>query len=96
MEITTELVEHLANLSRLEFNKEETEKFKNEFHEILKYVDEIKSIDTSNVVITRKKLNAKTELREDECKQGLNTQEVLKIAPKTMGSSIAVPAVVEE
>ena len=52
MEITTELVKHLAVLSKLKFTDEEIENFKGEFAKTLSYVDELQKIDTSKVKST--------------------------------------------
>ena len=94
MEITTELVKHLAELSRLNFNDEEIENFKSEFKKTLKNIDELQTVDTKNVKNFDKIVDAKN-LREDEIKQGLNPQDVIKNAPKSKGYNIVVPKVVD-
>ena len=91
MEITTELVKHLATLSRLEFNDEELENFKREFAQTLEKVDQIEKCDLTGVKISDEFLDAKTELRPDEIKLGLNVKDVLKDAPDSLGNSILVP-----
>ncbi len=91
MEITTELVNHLAELSRLEFTQEETENFKQEFAKTLSQVDKLASADLSKVVLKDEMLDAKTELRPDEKKQGLSVKDVTKNAPDSLGNSILVP-----
>lgn len=91
MEITTELVKHLANLSRLEFNDAELEKFKEEFAQTLEQADKIEKCDLTGVEIKDEFLDAKTELRPDEIKQGLNVKDVIKDAPDSLGNSILVP-----
>lgn len=94
MEITTELVKHLAELSRLNFNDEEIENFKSEFKKTLTNIDELQTVDTKNVKNFDKIVDAKN-LREDEIKQGLNPQDVIKNAPKSKGYNIVVPKVVD-
>lgn len=96
MEITDELVEHLANLSRLSFSSEEKEKFKKDFSNIIEYMDLLNKIDVSDVELNNIKLDAKTQLREDEVKEGLQTSDVVLNAPKSMGGAVVVPTVVEE
>lgn len=91
MEITTELVNHLAELSRLEFTQEETENFKQEFAKTLSQVDKLASADLSKVVLKDEMLDAKNELRPDEKKQGLSVKDVTKNAPDSLGNSILVP-----
>ena len=94
MEITTELVKHLADLSRLNFSDEEIENFKNEFSRTLANIDELQSVDTTNVQNFDKIVDARN-LREDEIKQGLDTKSVILNAPKSKGTSIVVPKVVD-
>lgn len=94
MEITTELVKHLANLSRLNFNEEEIENFKKEFTQTLNQIDELKSVDTENVEFYNRIIDAE-DLREDVVKPSLTNEEVLKNAPKKSRGAIVVPKVVE-
>ena len=96
MEITDDLVEHLAGLSRLEFNEKEKEKFKKDFENILKYMDKLNEVDVTNIELNNRVLNAKTDLREDEVKESLSLNDVSLNAPKSMGGAIVVPTVVEE
>ena len=91
MEITTELVKHLSDLSRLEFDETETENFKQEFANILKQVDKISNADVESVEIKDEMLDAKTQLRADEIKQGLTNKEAIKNAPDSLGNSVLVP-----
>lgn len=96
MKITTELVKHLETLSRLEFDNNETEQFKREFEQTLSYVGQLQEVDTTAVNIEQTLLSADNDLRLDDAKAGLKVQDITKNAPKTMGSSIVVPTVVEE
>lgn len=91
MEITTELVNHLADLSRLEFTLEETENFKQEFAKTLAQVDKLSQVDLSKVSPQDDTLDAQTQLRSDEIKQGLSVKDVTKNAPDSLGNSILVP-----
>ena len=95
MEITTELVNHLAELSRIEFSQEETENFKNEFKKTLQQIEMLENADTSNVEVKSTILNAETELDADEPHQSLSRDDATKDAPETMGSSISVPMMVD-
>ena len=61
MEITTELVNHLAELSRLEFSETETENFKNEFKKILNKIQALERVNTENVEAKANVLNAETQ-----------------------------------
>ena len=91
MEITTNLVKHLADLSRLEFDEQETENFKQEFANILKQVDKMSDADVNGIELQEEMLDAKTQLRPDEIKQGLTNKEAIKNAPDSLGNSVLVP-----
>ena len=95
MEITTELVNHLAELSRIEFTAEEKENFKKEFEKTLKQIDELENANTTDIVMQAKELDAETELKLDEPTESLKKDEVIKNAPETMGASISVPMMVD-
>lgn len=95
MEITTELVNHLAELSRLEFNDAETESFKLEFTKTLEQMKTLNSVDTSLVELKQKKLNAQSQLSPDVACQGVKKDDITKNAPETLGASIAVPMMVD-
>jgi len=85
MEITIDLVKHLANLSRLNFSDDELENFKNEFVQTLNQIDELQSVDTDNVVPYSNLIDAE-DLREDTIKP---TMEILRVPWKYF--SIRIP-----
>ena len=95
MEITTKLVNHLAELSRLEFNETETENFKKEFEQTLAQMQKLEQANTDNINLESRVLDAETELKVDEPHQSLSKNDVTKNAPETMGSSVAVPIMME-
>lgn len=81
MEITDELVDHIAFLSRLEFNGEDREKMKADLSNILGFVDQLNEVDTGNVeplIFMSKEINV---LREDEPKVTISQADALKNAP---------------
>lgn len=91
MEITTQLVNHLATLSRLEFTQQELENFKKEFASTLEQVDKIEKANTDNVQIKESLLNAEFDLRQDDGSNCLNVKDAVKNAPKSLGNSVLVP-----
>lgn len=95
MEITTELVNHLASLSRIEFDEQETENFKHEFEKTLEQIEALEKVDTQNVELKNRLLDAETEIKEDIPHNSLSKNDAIKNAPDTMGSSIAVPIMVD-
>lgn len=94
MEITTDLIKHLSNLSRLNFNENEIESFKGEFERTLQQIDELQSVDTENVENFNRTIKAQ-DLREDIIKESLPNEKVVLNAPKKSRGAIVVPKVVE-
>lgn len=67
MAITKEEIAHLKDLARVEFDEKETEKLAKDLGEILGYVDELKSVDVSNVPeMTHALEGLKNVVRKDE------------------------------
>ena len=95
MEITKELVNHLAELSRLEFTAEETENFKHEFAKTLEQIQTLEDANLDRFDKVETTLDAEQDLKLDEAGESLKKEEVIKNAPDTMGSSIAVPMMVD-
>lgn len=95
MKITTELVQHLAELSRLQFDAEQTQNFKAEFEQTLQQMQTLQKVDTTGVELKQKKLDAKTELSPDAAAAGLKKDDIAKNAPETIGASVAVPIIVD-
>ena len=94
MEITTDLIKHLANLSRLNFTDNELENFKDEFKRTLEQIDELQGVDTENIETFNKTIKAQN-LREDKVKESLPNEKVVMNAPKKSRGAIVVPKVVE-
>ena len=95
MEITTKLVNHLAELSRIEFDEQETENFKREFEKTLEQIEKLEKADTENIELKNRLLDAENEIKEDIPHQSLSKNDAIKNAPDTMGSSIAVPIMID-
>ena len=95
MKVTVELVDHLANLSRITLDEKEKQKFVKDFEGIVGYFDKLGQIDTSNVAIDKDHLDAKTELRSDESEECLGVEKVEMNAPEFCAGAVVVPQVVE-
>lgn len=93
--ISKEQVNHVANLARLEFDKEQTEKFTKQLDDIISLAELLNEVDTTNVEPTSHVLDIRNVLREDEAKPGLPQEEVLKNAPDKKDGQIRVPSIIE-
>lgn len=93
--ITLEQVEYVARLSRLALNDEEKEVFGEQLDSILKYVEKLNELDTSNVEPTFHVLSIKNVFREDEVKQSIPLEDALANAPDRVEDFFKVPRIVE-
>lgn len=81
MEITNEMIDKLANLSKLQFEDEQKEEIRQDLSKIIAFVDKIEELDTEGVeplVHLSKEINI---LREDEVEETISQAQALKNAP---------------
>jgi aspartyl-tRNA(Asn)/glutamyl-tRNA(Gln) amidotransferase subunit C len=94
MALSREEVLKIANLARLEFKDEEIEKFQHELNDILKYIDILGELDTSNVEPLLQTNEMQNVLREDTVKESLSPELATKNAPQSEDGTFIVPKVV--
>src|SRR6476646_3350399 len=88
-------IEHVAQLASLSLTDAEVAKMTGEIGAILKYVDELQTVDTSNVPPTAHVQLERASWREDTVKPGVSREEALAQAPRQAEDGFAVPAFVE-
>lgn len=93
--IDLEQVRYIAHLSRLELTPEEEEKFTRQLAQILKYVEKLREIDTSNVPPTSHVLPIKNVFREDKLRFSLSSKEALSNAPLSKKNQFQVPRIID-
>jgi aspartyl-tRNA(Asn)/glutamyl-tRNA(Gln) amidotransferase subunit C len=81
MAITIKDVEHIAELAKLEFTEVEKEKFTQQMNKILEYMEQLNTLDTSNVEPLSHVIELSNVFRVDEVKPGVSTEDALKNAP---------------
>lgn len=95
MSITVKDVEHVAALARLTLSEEEKEQFASQLSAVLKYVDKLNELDTTDVPPTTHVLSLSNVMREDEIRPSTPIEQVLKNAPDEEDGQFRVPAVIE-
>ncbi|MBD3921401.1 Asp-tRNA(Asn)/Glu-tRNA(Gln) amidotransferase subunit GatC [Paenibacillus sp. PR3] len=95
MSITTNDVQHVANLARLALTDEEKETFTGQLNAILKYAEKLNELNTDGVEPTSHVLPLANVMRADEVRQSLPIEAVLRNAPDEEDGQIKVPAVLE-
>ena len=95
MAIDNETVKRIAFLSRLKVNDDKIEATKEEFNNILGWIEELNEINTDNVEPLISVNDTTLRLREDEITDGNYQEAVLANAPDKEYDYFAVPKVVE-
>lgn len=96
MKVDDKLVDHLAHLSRLEFDAVSKEKMKSDFDKMLDFVAKLDQVDTEGVeplVYMSKETNV---LRVDTVKGEVSQERALKNAPGKDTDYIRVPKVIKQ
>lgn len=95
MKITTELIDHISQLSRLRLPEEEKTKMAGDLEGILAYMDTLNALDTSDVEPLSHVFPVKNVLREDEVQPSMDRGALLKNAPAADDEAFLVPKTVE-
>jgi aspartyl-tRNA(Asn)/glutamyl-tRNA(Gln) amidotransferase subunit C len=95
MNLTKPQVQHIAELAKLDLQKAEIEKFRQQLSSILEYVELLNEVDTSNIEPTAQTTGLKNVFREDKPskKEVLTQGEVLANAPEKQEGFIKTKAV---
>jgi aspartyl-tRNA(Asn)/glutamyl-tRNA(Gln) amidotransferase subunit C len=96
IEVTDQLVEHIARLSRLAQSPEDRQEMKSHFRKILQFIEELEELDTRDVDPSLFSLDASNIYREDERWESLPRDEALAIAPAAEPPYFVVPQIVGE
>ena len=94
--LTTEQVKKVAKLANLPLNKDEEEKYSQQLSKILDYVEQLNSVDTSEVEPTFNVSGQSNILREDTTTLCLSQEEALLNAPKKKNNMFETKGVFEE
>jgi aspartyl-tRNA(Asn)/glutamyl-tRNA(Gln) amidotransferase subunit C len=94
--ISTDAVKHVAHLARLAVTDEEVKQMTKDLDEIITFAEQLNELDTTNVKPTSHVLDMVNVLREDEAKEGLPVEEVMKNAPDyNEDGLIRVPSIMD-
>ena len=95
MAIDNEMVKQVAFLARLKVEDSKVESTKEEFNNILAWVEQLKEVNTDNVEPLVSVNDTKLVMRDDQVADGNLKEAVLKNAPMQEFGYFAVPKVVE-
>lgn len=95
MKVTKETVNYVANLSRLTFTDEEAKKMAAQMDHILKYMEQLNELDTTNVIPMEHVKPISNVFRDDLVVPSYDRSELLKNAPTHENGAFKVPKIVE-
>ena len=96
MKVTEQDIQTVASLSRLKIRPEESATVIDNLNKILTYVENLNSIDTTNIEPTTYALPMQNVFRKDEVKPSLDRNLALSNAPLKEDGYFKVPRVLEE
>ena len=91
--ITVKDVEHVAKLARLELTEDEKELYTKQLGDVLKYVDQMNEVDTSNVKPMCQVIDFVNVMREDEVIHDITREDLMANAPYEENGFFKVPKI---
>lgn len=91
--ITVKDVEHVAKLARLELTEDEKVLYTKQLGDVLKYVDQMNEVDTSNVKPMTQVIDFVNVMREDVPVQEFTKEELMFNAPEEENGFFKVPKI---
>ena len=88
-------IKRISYLAKLKLPQEKEEFYANSLKDIIKWVDNLKQIDTNEVKPLHNVTNANESIRNDEIYKHNSVEEVLNNAPERAQNFFKVPKVVE-
>jgi aspartyl-tRNA(Asn)/glutamyl-tRNA(Gln) amidotransferase subunit C len=95
MKIDRTTLEKIAHLARLEIDEKDIPKMMEDMSKMVSFVEKLNEVDTEGVEPLTTMSHEINSLREDEVKDQLSKEAVLKNAPKKDENFFRVPKVLE-
>lgn len=91
--IDREQVRKVALLARLELTPQEEEQFTTQLGSILDYIEQLNTVDVSDVAPTTRAIDVSNVTREDELQPYREREAILNSAPEQEGEFFKVPKI---
>lgn len=91
--ITIKDVEHVAKLARLELSEDEKIKFSKQLGDILKYVEQMNEVDTTDIEPMSHAIPVVNVMREDTVVSEQTKEELMANAPSKEDGFFRVPKI---
>ncbi len=95
MKLDAAQVRHVAKLARLALSPAEEAQYGAQLSQVLEAVEQLSAVDTTGVAPTVFAVSSVAQTRPDEARGELKVEEALANAPLKVGTSFAIPKVIE-
>ncbi|GIV82141.1 MAG: aspartyl/glutamyl-tRNA(Asn/Gln) amidotransferase subunit C [Anaerolineae bacterium] len=95
MKLDRAMVEHIAELAKLQLTDEELERYAEQLSEILAYAERLQALDTDDIPPTASVLPLRNVLRPDEVTPSLPREEALANAADVADGQFRVDAILD-
>lgn len=95
MEVNDQLIDKLANLSRLEFGAEEKAVLRRDLHKMIAFVEKLNELDTTGIAPLLHMSPEVNILREDKVAGSITREQALSNAPVHDEQYFKVPKVIK-
>ena len=89
-------LEQVVKLARIDLTPEEKERIEPQMAEILKYVEQLKELDVTDVEPTAHAVPLTNVLREDEVRESVPQDKAVGNAPAAKDGMFQVPQIISE
>ncbi|MDQ3238955.1 MAG: Asp-tRNA(Asn)/Glu-tRNA(Gln) amidotransferase subunit GatC [bacterium] len=96
MALSTQQIEHIAKLSRLDLTSEQMSRYGGQLSNVLEYIKELDQVDTTGIEPTINTTGIEDRLREDILDNSLTQEEALSNTKQHHNGYIIVPNVFDE
>lgn len=94
--IDKETIERILDMSRVDVEESQKEKFVAQFKDIINYVEKIKEIDTSSVTDQESVFPEKDVLQNDTVIEGFTQPELRKYTKNYLDGYYTVPKIIDK
>ncbi|MGO2952823.1 MAG: Asp-tRNA(Asn)/Glu-tRNA(Gln) amidotransferase subunit GatC [Lactobacillus sp.] len=96
VEVTEEMIKHVAILSRLEFKADELGEFTSQMGVIINMANQLAEVDTTGVAETAQVVDRDTTFRDDVPEHWQDRDTMMKNVPEKANGFIKVPVIIDK
>ena len=95
MSINKDTIKKISKLARISVTNEETDRLEKDLNSILKFVEQLKELNTDKIAPIASVSDQRHTMNKDEIKKINEKEEILKNAPEKNSNYYIVPKVIE-